>query len=248
MDLYKDTLELRKLSGVRPRVRPRVEQVMLACAHLLATLTEDPSTGHGCFLLDKDNYIISGGFNGCLPGITPPDPTVLGRRPQKYPWIRHAERNGISKVDVRSRMKGGTLIITGQPCPECAYEAIDAGFARIIYGNTFSNMLCGSPDMGYRWEVCKYLATQKGVVMKHYDGNGFSIQASFETDSGTPREIHERYETPAPHEPGKVQGGTQEAPSSVGTEDEPEPDRVQTIFETASQEFPSQIDPSQSTT
>lgn len=201
-----------------PRVRPRVEQVMLACAHLLALLTEDPSTGHGCFLLDKDNYIISGGFNGCLPGIKPPDPTVLTRRPEKYAWMRHAERNGISKVDVRSRMKGGTIIITGQPCPECAYEAIDAGFARIIYGQTSSAMLKGDPDMEYRWNVCKYLAEQKGVTMKPYDGNFFQVIARFQTDSGKERTINKCYAAAAPHESGEVPGSLEETTSQASSE------------------------------
>jgi len=98
----------------------------------------DPSTKHGCILVDEDNRLISMGYNSfpryCFDGTLPLT------RPEKYEVIIHSETNAIINSGDRST-KGATAFITGYPCTRCFGNMINAGIIQIIYGPVGSHQL-----------------------------------------------------------------------------------------------------------
>ena len=66
----------------------------LDMAALIANWSKDPSTKVGAVIVDKNNRVISLGYNG-LPSSVPDDPEILNNRFEKYKYIIHAETNAI---------------------------------------------------------------------------------------------------------------------------------------------------------
>lgn len=102
-------------------------------AELVASKSKDPSTKCGCVLVDKENTILSTGFNG-LPRNCKDDKPERNERPAKYMYYEHSERNAIYNA---ARVGVSTLdaiaYVTGPPCCDCARGLIQAGIAYIYY-------------------------------------------------------------------------------------------------------------------
>ena len=93
-------------------------QFYLGLAFVAAQKSPDLQTQHGCFITDKKNRPLGFGFNGFPRGID--DSDLPRTRPDKYPWMYHAERNAIAHC--AHRPENGTAYITGQSCNDCIYE------------------------------------------------------------------------------------------------------------------------------
>lgn len=104
----------------------------LGVAQAMAALSKDPSTQVGAVCVDRDNTILSVGFNGFPRGVTD-DPARYAHRPTKYAFIAHAEANAIAQAArVGARLLGASLILTElHPCSECAKLIIQAGIERV---------------------------------------------------------------------------------------------------------------------
>lgn len=116
--------------------RPGWPETFMAVAAVMARRSHDPSTKHGAVIVDASNRIIGAGYNGFPRGG--PD-NYATTRPEKYNRIIHAEANAI--VNCQHRPEGGTLYVTGMPCPNCMGLMIQAGIVRVVYGETQSAMV-----------------------------------------------------------------------------------------------------------
>jgi len=97
----------------------------------------DPSTKHGCCIIDKNNNFLSMGYNGfprdCL------DNEMPLTRPEKYAGIIHAEENCI--INAKKDLTGGILYVSGMTCSKCFSKLLNAGVSKIIYGPINSHCL-----------------------------------------------------------------------------------------------------------
>ncbi|KKM61885.1 hypothetical protein LCGC14_1527210 [marine sediment metagenome] len=101
--------------------------------------SKDPSTQHGCIIVDHNNKFVSMGYNSfprdCL------DDSLPTTRPEKYKVMIHSEINAIENATNRRELIGSTAYITGHPCPNCFGSMLNAGISRIIIGPVGSHCL-----------------------------------------------------------------------------------------------------------
>lgn len=109
----------------------------LDIARAVSVRSPDPSTKHGCVLVDKNNRILSTGYNGPIKGLT--NSLVSLERPHKYHWMLHAEENAV--LFARCSLEGCTAYITGHPCGACFRRLVQAGVRRIVFGSTWSRCI-----------------------------------------------------------------------------------------------------------
>lgn len=100
--------------------------------YLVSERSPDAQTKHGAVIVDKENRIISTGYNGFPAGG--PDSLLPNLRPAKYPYMVHAEMNALisSRCDVRDF----SIYVTGFPCKSCLLHLVSAGIRKIFCGRT----------------------------------------------------------------------------------------------------------------
>lgn len=101
----------------------------LDMAKLVSSWSKDPSTKVGAVIVDKNNRIVSVGFNGFPRKIV--DNSRLKNRESKYNRIVHAECNAI--MFSNRSLEGCTLYTYPfQPCSNCASMIIQSGIERVV--------------------------------------------------------------------------------------------------------------------
>jgi dCMP deaminase len=86
-------------------------------------------------LLVKDKMIISDGYNGTPAGF---ENVCEDDDDHTKPYVLHAEANAITKVARSNNSSdGATLYITTSPCMECSKLIIQAGIARVVFGEYY---------------------------------------------------------------------------------------------------------------
>ena len=89
-------------------------------------------------LVDKNNMIISDGYNGTPSGF---ENVCEDDNGVTKPYVLHAEANAITKLARSSNNSdGATIYITASPCIECAKLIIQAGIKRVVYGEKYRLM------------------------------------------------------------------------------------------------------------
>lgn len=93
--------------------------------------SHDAQTKCGCVLV-KDKTCISTGYNGFIRDI---DDNVLPRtRPEKYPFMIHAEANAIyNSVRLGRSTLDATAYITAMPCLSCVQMLYQCGISEINF-------------------------------------------------------------------------------------------------------------------
>jgi dCMP deaminase len=120
--------------------RPRWDHYFLSLCFLTSQRSLDPSTKHGCVVVDDDKTILSIGYNSPPRGCC--DKDIPLTRPEKYPYFRHAEDNAISNAArIGVSLKNSTFYITGMPCPDCFGKIKNVGAKKIIHGGVQSHMI-----------------------------------------------------------------------------------------------------------
>jgi dCMP deaminase len=104
-------------------------------AGLIAQWSKDPSTKVGAILVNpKTRTIVATGYNG-LPRNVADATDRMEKRPEKYLWTEHAERNAIYNAARNGQStEGCVLYMNFEPCPctDCARAAIQAGVIMIV--------------------------------------------------------------------------------------------------------------------
>lgn len=106
----------------------------MSIVYLVASKSKDPSGHVGAIITNSDNSIISTGYNG-LPRGCDDDKNIFyrHRRPTKYSWYEHAERNAIyNAARTGIPLKDSILYTLGLPCVDCARAVIQSGITSII--------------------------------------------------------------------------------------------------------------------
>lgn len=112
------------------------DQYFMGIAFLACERSKDPATQTGAVIVDKDNQILSIGYNGFPTGCSDEhfpwkddDQDVLKN---KHYYVVHSELNAILNAKGRD-LRGATIYVTLFPCSECAKAIIQAGIKNVVY-------------------------------------------------------------------------------------------------------------------
>jgi dCMP deaminase len=117
-------------------------------ANFAAMKSKDESTHCGAVIVDNMNHVVATGYNSFVRGINDNVP-ARQKRPYKYLWFEHGERNAIySAANKGDSTRGCRMYVTGIPCADCARGIIQAGIKKVIIQDR--------PEFGKEWEEsCK---------------------------------------------------------------------------------------------
>jgi deoxycytidylate deaminase len=153
--------------------RPRWDYYFLSLCLMTAQRSLDPSTKHGCIVVDDDKTILSVGYNSPPRGCC--DKDIPLTRPEKYPYFRHAEDNAISNAArIGVSLKSSTFYVTGMPCPDCFGKIKNVGAKRIVHCNIQSHMITEK-----ELNIIKVIDAANPIQMDVYDSPE-SIHAIFD--------------------------------------------------------------------
>lgn len=95
----------------------------------------DTDTRTCAVITDKDGALIAGDANHHTDGME--ITKANSRRPEKYDYIEHAERNVIyAAARNGTPLTGMHMYIEWFPCVECARAIVQSGIARLYHGST----------------------------------------------------------------------------------------------------------------
>ena len=110
--------------------RPDWDNHFLGQAFLTSLRSPDVQTKCGCVIVERKNRIILGqGYNGFPRGLC--DKQLPKKRPEKYPWMIHAETNAV--LNCMSRPEDAVAYITTHPCFDCLLLMWQSGIKEVIY-------------------------------------------------------------------------------------------------------------------
>lgn len=114
------------------------DEFFIGIAKLSAGRSKDPSTQVGACIVNKDNRILSIGYNGTPNNFNddefPWNRDGEKRNDTKYPYVCHAEFNAIlNYLGSRKDLIGSRIYVDLFPCNECSKAIIQAGISEVIY-------------------------------------------------------------------------------------------------------------------
>lgn len=101
----------------------------MALAEHVSGWSKDPSTKVGCVIVDRQNRVVSLGFNGFPRGVRDEESRYLDRE-TKLLFVAHAERNALDNAPLS--VEGCTLYTLLLPCNECAKSIIQKGITKVV--------------------------------------------------------------------------------------------------------------------
>lgn len=117
--------------------RPSWHQYFLGLAKIISLRSHDSQTQHGCVITDQNHRILGVGYNGFPKGLD--DNKLPNTRPDKYPWMIHAERNALSNCVIRP--DHGIAYVTGQCCNNCIMSLWQEGITQVYMANSHGTHL-----------------------------------------------------------------------------------------------------------
>ena len=111
------------------------DEYFMGVALLAAQRSKDPSTQVGACIVDKDNRILSTGYNGFPHGCSDDDfpwNRDDSKGETKYQFVVHAELNAILNASGKN-LSGSTVYVALFPCNECAKAIIQSGISEVVY-------------------------------------------------------------------------------------------------------------------
>ncbi len=143
------------------------DQYFMGIALLSAERSKDNNTQVGACIVDKNNKILSVGYNGMPTGCND-DEMPWDREGEfldtKYAFVCHAELNAILNYNGGS-LDGATLYVTLFPCNECAKAIIQKGIKEVVY---VSDKYADSPAT----IASKKMLDMAGVNVRRFEPKG----------------------------------------------------------------------------
>lgn len=123
--------------GYKP---PSWDVWFMRAVYLVASKSKDNSTKIGA-VLTKEHRVISVGYNGLPTGVNDNLPERY-KRPIKYMWFEHGERNAIlAAARFGLETDGAVLYTQGIPCADCGRACIQSGVKEVVVHRPFEEIL-----------------------------------------------------------------------------------------------------------
>ena len=148
------------------------DEKWIAQAFLNAKRSHDGQTRCGAVIVNRDNVLISEGYNGFIRGVDDSVLPNIRKDRAKYPYFIHAEENALLNAVREGRSTNGAkCYITGVPCITCFQHLWQAGVNEIITANSSINMIENDSEYMLQREILEYLIHQSGqyFVVRHLD-------------------------------------------------------------------------------
>lgn len=147
------------------------EQYFMGLALLSSERSKDPSTQVGACIVNKENKIVSVGYNGAPTGYDD-DKDMNWERDgdflnTKYAYVCHSELNAI--LNSNTDVKNCKLYVTLFPCNECAKVIIQSGIKEIVYLSDKYDGTEGNIAAKKMFDAC-------GVSYKKYETKGKELK------------------------------------------------------------------------
>lgn len=145
------------------------DEFFMSMAYLIAMKSKDTSSKLGCVIVGPDHEVRSIGYNGIPRGCVDKG---RNKRPLKYFYQEHAERNAIfNAARMGLSVKSCTLYVTGMPCADCARAIIQSGVNRVVISGLWDWSTSRSKK---KWvestEHSKKMLNEAGVSVEAYRG------------------------------------------------------------------------------
>lgn len=138
------------------------DEYFMGVALLAARRSKDPNTQVGACIVDRNNVILTTGYNGFPQGCSDDEfPWDREGEITKYPFVVHAELNAILNASGKS-LRGSTLYVALFPCNECAKAIIQAGVAEVVY---LSDKYADTPST----QASKMMLKAAGVALRQFE-------------------------------------------------------------------------------
>lgn len=149
-----------------PRSVPNWDEFYMGLCFMFASGSKDPSTQHGSIVVDGYNRPMGWGYNGTSRKIS--DNQISWKRPEKYPFIVHAEENAVSHCPswTYDSLDNFVAYITGMPCPQCMKMLVNKGLRKVVYGPQGSKMVDEDAV-----KIVKELVKLSGITLELFKGN-----------------------------------------------------------------------------
>lgn len=151
------------------------DEYFMGIALLTAQRSKDNSSQVGACIVNRENKILSLGYNGMPIGCLD-DEMPWGREgtplDTKYMYVCHAELNAIlNHASGTGSLRGARIYTTLFPCNECAKALIQSGIREVIY---YEDKYPDSDSV----IASKRMFDMVGVTYKHYGKSGRSVTLS----------------------------------------------------------------------
>lgn len=109
------------------------DEYFMDMARLVATRSKDPSTKIGAVIVGPNKEVRSTGYNDFPRGVND-EGKGRRKRPVKYLFTEHAERNSIYNAARMGTSTDGCVIYVSKrpPCADCARAIIQAGIVEVV--------------------------------------------------------------------------------------------------------------------
>ncbi len=162
--------------------RPSWDKTYMTLCYLIAMRSPDDSTKVGCVITTKDHVPVAMGYNGLPRGIEKTEELnkILQKRPDKYFYYEHAERNAIynaGRIGVRMEDLGHTMYISWIPCADCARAILQEGVKELVIHKQGQEALAHSRGEVMSWDddhaAAMYMlkTSSKAPSIRYYDGD-----------------------------------------------------------------------------
>ena len=151
------------------------DEYFMGVALLAAKRSKDPNTQVGACIVDKNNVILTTGYNGFPKGCSDDEfPWDREGENTKYPYVVHAELNAILNASGKD-LHGARIYVALFPCNECAKAIIQAGIKEVIY---LSDKYADTPAT----KASKLMLTTAGVKLTRMQPDIDELALNFRVD------------------------------------------------------------------
>jgi dCMP deaminase len=105
------------------------DDYFLGICDAVSKKSKDWNTQLGAVIVNQRQRIVGTGYNSFPSGVNDNIPERQ-KRPTKYKWFEHAERNAI--YNAVADVSNGTMYCQWLPCPDCARAIIQVGIQRLV--------------------------------------------------------------------------------------------------------------------
>ena len=134
------------------------DEYFMSVAMLSSMRSKDPNTQVGACIVDRNNVILTTGYNGFPKGCSDDEfPWDREGEVTKYPFVVHAELNAILNASGKD-LRDARIYVALFPCNECAKAIIQSGIKEVIY---LSDKYADTPST----QASKLMLTTAGVKL-----------------------------------------------------------------------------------
>jgi len=150
------------------------DDYFMSMVYLAASKSKDERTHIGAVIVGKDNEIKSTGYNSFVRKLRD-DVLERQKKPEKYFWFEHAERNAIYNATlIGTSLKGCKMYTNGIPCMDCARGVVQSGILEVIVDKGWNKTNKGE-DLEHSSRTLK-MFEEVSIKLRYWEGKLLNIE------------------------------------------------------------------------